>query len=108
MCSRKARARERYRYDLRRAEFAEDPAPLVAGCPCEACQNHSRAYLHYLSRAEELTALRLLTLHNLVYLERLVRGAREAIAGQRFAGYREALLNGRAPWEAAPRAASGP
>ena len=38
-----------------------------------------RAYLHYLSRAEELTAARLLTLHNLAFLERLVAGAREAI-----------------------------
>ena len=55
-------------------------APLVEGCPCAACAAHTRAYVHYLSRAEELTGVRLLALHNLTYLERLVRGARQAIA----------------------------
>ena len=34
--------------------------PLVEGCPCPACTRHTRAYLHYLARAEELTAVRLL------------------------------------------------
>ena len=48
--------------------------PLVEGCPCAACAAHSRAYVHFLSRAEELTGVRLLVLHNLTYLERLVRG----------------------------------
>ena len=50
--------------------------PLVDGCPCPTCAVHSRAYLHYLARAEAPTAARLLTLHNLTFLERLVAGAR--------------------------------
>ena len=89
---------ERFRLDVRSVAFERDTGPLVEGCPCPACERHTRAYLHYLSRAEELTAVRLLTLHNLTYLERLVSGAREAIAGGRFAEFRRASLDGAAPW----------
>ena len=88
----------RFRFDVRRAQCAEDPGPLVEGCPCGACAAHSRAYLHFLSRAEELTAVRLLVLHNLTYLECLVRGARDAISEARFDDYRRAILDGAAPW----------
>jgi len=88
----------RFRFDVRRAEFAGDQAPLVDGCPCATCADHSRAYVHYLSRAQELTGVRLLVLHNLTYLERLVSEAREAIGASRFGPYREAILAGSAPW----------
>jgi queuine tRNA-ribosyltransferase len=89
----------RFRFDVRRAAHATDERPLVDGCPCSACTAHTRAYIHYLSRQHELTAVRLLTIHNLTYLERLVRGAREAIAADRFTAYGDALLAGSAPWE---------
>ncbi|MGZ8624984.1 MAG: tRNA guanosine(34) transglycosylase Tgt, partial [Actinomycetota bacterium] len=45
----------RFRLDIRKAELAEDEEPLVDGCPCATCAAHSRAYVHYLSRAQELT-----------------------------------------------------
>ena len=90
----------RFRFDVRHATFAEDEAPLVEGCPCAACTSHSRAYVHYLSRAEELTGVRLLAVHNLTYLERLVRAARQAIAAGGYADYRVAILGGAAPWAA--------
>ena len=54
-----------------------------------------------LSRAEELTGVRLLVLHNLTYLERLVHGARGAIQAGRFDAYRHAILGGETPWSAA-------
>jgi queuine tRNA-ribosyltransferase len=90
----------RFRFDVRRGEFATDEAALVEDCPCPTCAAHGRAYVHYLSRAEELTGVRLLVLHNLAYLERLVRGAREAIRSGRFGSYRDAILGGAAPWRA--------
>jgi queuine tRNA-ribosyltransferase len=95
------RPEDRYRFDIRKAEFAEDERPLVEGCPCATCAAHTRAYVHYLSRAEELTGVRLLVSHNLAYLERLVSEARDAIEAGRFDAYREATLAGRAPWDAA-------
>ena len=66
----------RFRLDLRKAGWEGDREPLVEGCPCPACTSHDRDYLSYLSRAEELTAVRLLCLHNLTYMRALVAGAR--------------------------------
>jgi queuine tRNA-ribosyltransferase len=91
---------DRYRFDIRKAEFALDEAPLVDGCPCDTCAAHTRAYVHYLSRTEELTGIRLLVLHNLTYIERLVAGCRDAISDGRFDAYRQAILAGAAPWAA--------
>ena len=89
----------RYRYDVRRSSNREQDGPLVEGCPCLACARYSRAYVHYLSRAEELSGVRLLTIHNLAYTEAIVRGAREAIRAGAFAAFRDALAAGAAPWE---------
>jgi queuine tRNA-ribosyltransferase len=88
----------RFRIDLAKGRFADDDAPIVESCPCEACRRHSRAYLHYLARNRELTGVRLLTLHNLTYMERLVAAAREAIAEGRYAAYADAIKAGAVPW----------
>jgi queuine tRNA-ribosyltransferase len=97
----------RFRFDLDRSQFADDDGPLVEDCPCATCRDHSRAYLHYLVRAEQPTAARLLTVHNLSFLERLAAGARTAIAAESFAGYKQAVLAGSTPWAAATEYASG-
>src|SRR5262249_47618689 len=73
---------------------APPPAP-----PCRACSRHDRDYVSYLSRAEELTAVRLLCLHNLTYMRALVDGAREAILAGTFATYRTHILAGKSPFE---------
>jgi queuine tRNA-ribosyltransferase len=91
-------ARGRFRIDLTKAAYADDDAPIVHGCLCEACSRHSRAYLHYLARNKDLTGTRLLTLHNLTYMERLVSGARRAISGGRLRDYSDAVLGGATPW----------
>jgi queuine tRNA-ribosyltransferase len=91
----------RFRIDLTKATYATDDLPVVEDCPCEACSKHTRAYLHYLARNKDLTGTRLLTLHNLSYLESLVSGAREAIAAGNFAAYTDAVLSGTPPWDAA-------
>ena len=92
---------DRHRFDIRKGEFARDQSPLIEGCPCSTCSAHTRAYVHYLSRTQELTGVRLLVVHNLAYLERLVAGCREAIAGGRYGAYRDAILGGSPPWAAA-------
>jgi queuine tRNA-ribosyltransferase len=91
----------RWRLDLRKAGWEGSRDPLVEGCPCPACQRHDRDYLSYLSRAEELTAVRLICLHNLTYMRELTEGARAAIEAGSFAAYSEAVLAGVTPWNAA-------
>jgi len=96
----------RFRLNVRSTKLAADEGPLVEGCPCEACRSHTRAYLHYLSRAEELTAVRLLTIHNLTYLERLVANARAAIEAGELDAYAARIADGVPPWAAWPTAGS--
>jgi queuine tRNA-ribosyltransferase len=88
----------RFRLDLRKSGHEGDRNPLVDGCPCPACANHDRDYLSYLSRAEELTAVRLICLHNLTYMHELVAGAREAILAETFDAYSSEVLSGEPPW----------
>ncbi|MGH8871621.1 MAG: tRNA guanosine(34) transglycosylase Tgt [Acidimicrobiia bacterium] len=66
-------------FNLRNAGFEADDRPIDEKCPCHTCRTHSRAYLRHLVRMKELSAYRLLTLHNLRYTLDLVAEAREAI-----------------------------
>ncbi|HET7485201.1 MAG TPA: tRNA guanosine(34) transglycosylase Tgt [Solirubrobacterales bacterium] len=88
----------RFRLDLRKAGHEGNRNPIAEGCPCPACRHHDRDYLSYLSRAEELTAVRLICLHNLTYLQELMTHARSAIASQVFGSYVSAVMGGMAPW----------
>jgi queuine tRNA-ribosyltransferase len=90
----------RWRLDLRKGRWVGDRSPLVEGCPCPACTRHDRDYVSYLSRAEDLTAVRLIVLHNLTYMRELTDHARAAIKDERFAEYRAAVMDGKPPWEA--------
>ena len=92
----------RFRLDLRKGGWEGAREPIAAGCPCPACGHHDRDYISYLSRAEELTAVRLLCLHNLTYLRELVTHARTAIVEQRFDAYSASILAGAAPWDVTP------
>jgi queuine tRNA-ribosyltransferase len=90
----------RWRVDLAKARWKEADEPLLAGCPCPACaEGYSRAYLHYLLKAREQTAMRVLTIHNLAYLERLMAELRAAIDGGRLAEAAAAVRAGAAPGE---------
>ncbi len=82
----------RWRVDLVKARWRGSAAPILDGCPCPACsRGYSRAYLHYLLRAGELTALRLVTLHNLSFISRLMDDLRQAIDAGRLAEVAAAL-----------------
>jgi queuine tRNA-ribosyltransferase len=88
----------RFRIDLRKGGWQGSREPLVEGCPCTACRRHDRDYLSYLSRAEELTAVRLLCLHNLTYMRELTAAARRAIVAGELAEYRSRILAGGSPF----------
>lgn len=64
---------------IRNARFREDPRPIDAECACPACRRTSRAFLHHLARAGELTAAVLATLHNLRFYLDFMAGLRQAI-----------------------------
>jgi queuine tRNA-ribosyltransferase len=88
----------RWRVDLTKSRWRESAAPLMDGCPCAACAlGYTRGYWHYLAKARELTAQRLLTLHNLAFVARLMADLRAAIAGGTLTDRSAQLLAGASP-----------
>jgi queuine tRNA-ribosyltransferase len=97
-----------WRVDLVKGRWRSAPEPILDGCPCPACAaGFSRAYLHYLLRARELTALRLVTLHNLSFIARLMEDLRAAVDAGRLGEVAAALRGGAAPGAVAAVARGG-
>ncbi len=66
------------------ARYRDDFSPLDPDCPCPVCTSYTRAYLCHLFRAGELLGPRLVTLHNLWFLLRLLRRIRTSIINGNF------------------------
>ncbi len=71
--------------NMRNARHAEDAAALDADCPCPVCRQHSRAYLHHLTKSGEMLGAMLLTEHNIWFYQQLMVRLRAAIAAGRLA-----------------------
>jgi queuine tRNA-ribosyltransferase len=82
--------------NLRNARHTEDPRPLDEASACEAARTWSRAYLHHLTRANEMLGAMLLTEINLAYYQELMAGMRAAIGQRQFTAFRAAA---REAWE---------
>lgn len=82
----------RGRRNLRNAAFADVAGPLEAGCDCYTCTRFATGYVHHLFRAGEIFGLRLLTLHNLRFMQRLMQSIRDHIAAGSFAAFKAAFL----------------
>lgn len=80
------------RLNIKDAQYEKDFTPLDQACDCQACQHYSRAYIRHLYRADETFGKRLMSLHNLRFLIRVVEGARVAIREQRYEQYAEEVL----------------
>lgn len=74
---------------VRNAQYARDFGPIDPECDCYACTHFSRAYVRHLIKAGEITGGRLLSIHNLRFLIRLMERVREAIAEDRFLDFRK-------------------
>jgi queuine tRNA-ribosyltransferase len=64
---------------IAQGRYKQDFSPIDATCDCYTCVHHSRAYLHHLFKAHELTAYTLATIHNVRFMINLMKRYREAI-----------------------------
>ena len=88
----------RWRVDLVKSRFRGSQEPIMEGCPCPACSaGFTRGYIHYAAKAGETTGPRLLTLHNLSYIQRLMADLRDAIDRGELAHVASSFLSGSAP-----------
>ena len=66
---------------VRNGKYKEDFTPLDPECDCYCCKNYTKAYLRHLVNVGEMAGGMLLSLHNIAYLHRLMRGLHESILG---------------------------
>lgn len=72
------------RISIRKNIYKEDFRPLDSECDCYTCKNYTRAYLNHLQRTSEGFGTRLMSIHNLRFLIKLMEDARTAIKEDRF------------------------
>ena len=88
---------------LRHGSFKLDARPVDADCGCSTCRDYTRAALHHLFHQGATLAGQLLTIHNIAYMMRLVRGMRKAVQDQTYPAFVKAFLKVQFP----PPAAAG-
>ena len=79
----------RGRLILKNKEFEEDFTTLDPECDCYTCRYYTKAYLRHLVKADEILGARLISLHNIHFLQNLMREIRKAIKEDRFLEYKE-------------------
>jgi len=84
------------RLRIKNACYRDDMRPIDPQCACYACRTVSRAYLRHLFLANEISALVLMTIHNLHYYLELCRSMRAAIMAGRFCEFQDSFLAGLA------------
>jgi queuine tRNA-ribosyltransferase len=89
--------------NLKNARHADDPRPLDAESDDAVTRTYSRAYLHHLSKANEMLGAMLLSATNLAYYQSLMRGIRAAIEAKRFDDFRREVKAGWARGDIPPR-----
>lgn len=65
--------------NLKASKLLKDKNPIDKKCQCYTCQNHTRAYLAHLFRANEMLGPILATIHNLYFMEKLMAQCREQL-----------------------------
>lgn len=83
-------------FSIKRAEWAEDNAPIDPECVCVACRRYSRGYVRHLFSIKEFLGPRLLSIHNLTYTLDLMERTRDAIDAGRFAEFHREAVSRRA------------
>ncbi|SFE20208.1 tRNA guanosine(34) transglycosylase Tgt [Peptostreptococcus sp. D1] len=77
---------------VRNATYAEDFSSLDPECDCYTCRNYTKAYIRHLIKANEILGARLLTIHNLRFLLKLMENIRTAIHEDRLLDFKEEFL----------------
>ena len=79
--------------NMKNAKYKEDFTPVDVDCDCECCKNYTKAYIRHLLIAEETLGQRLLSIHNLRFLIRIMEGIRESIKEDKFLEYKQKFIN---------------
>ena len=79
--------------NLKNAKYKEDFTPIDTSCDCKCCQNYTKAYIRHLLVSQETLGQRLLSVHNLRFLIRIMENIRKSIKEDRFLEYKKEFMN---------------
>lgn len=74
---------------VKNAKYKDDFSPLDDNCDCYACKNHTRAYIRHLLNVDEILGARLLSIHNLRFLIKLMENIRKSIEEDRYLEFKD-------------------
>ena len=80
------------RINIKKEAYKRDFTPLDPNCDCYTCRNYTKAYLRHLYICDEAFGKRLLSMHNIRFLIKLMEQAREAIKNDRFLEFKEKVI----------------
>lgn len=78
--------------NMKNAKYKEDFTPVDTDCDCECCKHYTKAYIRHLLIAEETLGQRLLSIHNLRFLIRIMENIRLSIKEDRFLEYKHEFM----------------
>ncbi|XP_047329772.1 queuine tRNA-ribosyltransferase accessory subunit 2-like [Impatiens glandulifera] len=81
--------------NLKATIYRKDTSPIVDGCSCYTCQNHTKAYLNHLLNVHEMLVQTLLEIHNTHHYLGFFRRIREAIKEGKFEQFRQKFIQQR-------------
>jgi queuine tRNA-ribosyltransferase len=70
--------------NIRNSQYKYDDKPIDEKCNCTACRQHTRAYINHLFKSDEILGAMLLTEHNTMYYQDLMKDIRTAIEENRY------------------------
>ena len=79
------------RINIKNSKYKEDFTP-IDDCDCYCCKNYTKAYVRHLIVANETFGARLLSIHNIRFLVRLMEDIRESIKDGKFIEYKEEFI----------------
>lgn len=74
---------------VKNAKYKDDFSALDDKCDCYACKNHTRAYIRHLLNVDEILGARLLSIHNLRFLIKLMENIRKSIEEDRYLEFKD-------------------
>ncbi|CAA6663916.1 unnamed protein product [Spirodela intermedia] len=75
--------------------YRKDKSPILEGCGCFTCRNHTRAYINHLLNVHEMLAQILLEIHNTHHYLGFFRSIRRAIGCGTFDMFRQSFIESR-------------
>ena len=78
--------------NIEKKEYAKIDKPIDKNCECTVCENYTLGYLHHLYRTKEPIRDRYGNIHNLYFVQNLIKDIRTAINENRFEKLRKGFF----------------